>query len=104
MLKRFLIAYRHGAKDYHDAVTGPGEKRQDGPGTDAMVAVLSKYLGQTQAQLKLGIAYVDERARLDEHDVQHQIDWYKSQGQIKGNLAATRLIDKRYATILPGKE
>jgi NitT/TauT family transport system substrate-binding protein len=104
MLKRFLVAYRHGAKDYHDAVTGPGEKRQDGPGTDTMLAILSKYIGQTPAQLKPGISYVDESARLDQHDVQHQIDWYKSQGEIKGDLKASVLIDKRYATILPGRE
>ncbi len=104
MVKRFLAAYRHGAKDYHDAVTGPGEKRQDGPGTDTMLAILSKYIGQTPAQLKPGISYVDESARLDAHDVQHQIDWYKSQGQVKGNLTAATLIDKRYATILPGRE
>jgi len=104
MLKRFLAAYRHGAKDYHDAVTGPGEKRQDGPGTDAMLAILSKYIGQTPEALKPGISYVDAGARLDQHDVQHQIDWYKSQGQMKGDLAASVLIDKRYATILPGRE
>jgi NitT/TauT family transport system substrate-binding protein len=104
MLKRFLTAYRHGAKDYHDAVTGPGEKRQDGPGTDAMLAILSKYIGQTPAELKPGISYVDAEARLDAHDVQHQIDWYKSQGQVKGDLKASVLIDKRYATILPGRE
>jgi NitT/TauT family transport system substrate-binding protein len=104
MLKRFLTAYRHGAKDYHDAVTGPGEKRQDGPGTDAMLNILSKYIGQTPEQLKPGISYVDAEVRLDQHDVQHQIDWYKSQGHMKGDLKASVLIDKRYATVLPGKE
>jgi NitT/TauT family transport system substrate-binding protein len=104
MLRRFLAAYRHGAKDYHDAVTGPGEKRQDGPGTDAMLKILSKFIGQTPAQLKPGISYVDAEARLDQKDVQHQIDWYKSQGQVKGDLTAATLIDKRYATILPGRE
>lgn len=104
MLKRFLAAYRHGAKDYHDAVTGPGEKRQDGPGTDAMLTILAKYIGQTPEQLRPGISYVDAYARLDQKDVQHQIDWYRSQGQMKGALTAAALIDKRYATILPGKE
>jgi hypothetical protein len=36
--------------------------------------------------------------------VQHQIDWYKSQGEIKGDIKASVLIDHRYATILPGRE
>jgi len=104
MLKRFLAAYRHGAKDYHDAVTGPGEKRRDGAGTDAMLAILAKYIGQTPEQLRPGVSYVDAEARLDQKDVQHQIDWYKSQGMVKGDISAAALIDKRYATILPGKE
>jgi NitT/TauT family transport system substrate-binding protein len=104
MLKRFLIAYHHGAKDYHDAVTGPDERRQDGPGTDAMVAILSKYIGLRPEQLKPSLAYVDAEGQLDQHDVQHQIDWYKSQHQVKGKLTAAELIDKRYATILPGRE
>jgi NitT/TauT family transport system substrate-binding protein len=103
LLKRFLAAYRHGAKDYHDAVTGPGEKRQDGPGTEAMLQILAKYIGQTPEQLKPGISYVDADARLDAKDVQHQIDWYRSQGQMKGELTAATLIDSRYALTLPSK-
>ena len=104
MLKRFLAAYRHGAKDYHDAVTGPGEKRQDGPGTETMLAILSKNIGQTPEQLRPGISYVDAGARLDAKDIQHQIDWYKSQGQVKGDITAAKLVDTRYATILPGRD
>ena len=104
MLKRFLIAYRHGAKDYHDAVTGPDGRRQDEPDTDAIVAILSKYIGLKPEQLKPALAYVDVDARLDQHDVQNQINWYRSQGQLKGKLTAAELIDKRYATILPGRE
>ncbi len=104
LLNRFLRAYRHGTKDYHDAFTGPDEKRRDGPGTPAMLDILAKYLGQTPEQLKPGISYLDADARLDAKDVQHQIDWYKSQGLMKDDLKAGVLIDKRYATVLPGRE
>jgi len=103
MLKRFLSAYRKGARDYHDAFTGADEKRKDGPTAPAIMAILEKYLGQTAAQLKSGISYIDAQARLDAKDVQHQIDWYHAQGLLKGELKASDLIDKRYALTLPAK-
>ena len=68
-----------------------------------MLQILAKFIGQTPEQLKPGISYVDASARLDEKDVQHQIDWYRSQGQVKGELTAATLIDSRYALTLPGR-
>jgi NitT/TauT family transport system substrate-binding protein len=103
MIERFLRAYRKGARDYHDAFTGPDEKRQDGPTAPAILAVLAKHLDQTPEQLKMGISYVEAEGRLDMKDVQHQIDWYRAQGLLKGELTASQLIDKRYARALPEK-
>jgi len=103
MIKAFLNAYRKGARDYHDAFTGPDEKRKDGPQAAAIMAILAKYLGQTPEQLKSGISYVDAEARIDAKDVQHQIEWYRSQGLMKGELTSAELIDKRYAIVLPAK-
>jgi hypothetical protein len=39
--------------------------------------------------------------RIDEKDVSRQIDWYKAQGMVKGDITAERLIDLRYASPLP---
>ena len=103
VVTRFLRAYRKGARDYHDAFTGPGEKHRDGPEAPAITAILAKSIGQTPEQLKSGISYVDAEARIDARDVQHQIDWYRSQGLLKGELKASDLIDKRYALTLPAK-
>ena len=102
-VRRFLRAYKRGVQDYHDAFTGPDEKRRDGPQAAAIIEILGKYLGQTAEQLKPGISYLDADARLDAKDVQHQIDWYKSQGLMKGDIKAGDLLDKRYATVLPGR-
>ena len=103
MLQRFLRAYRKGAHDYHDAFTGPGEKRRDGPDAPQILAILEKHLGQSEAQVKAGISYVEAEGRIDAKDVQHQIDWYRTQGLMKGELSAGDLIDKRYALTLPGQ-
>jgi NitT/TauT family transport system substrate-binding protein len=103
VVTRFLRAYRKGARDYHDAFTGPGEKHRDARDAPAITAILAKSIGQTPEQLKSGISYVDAEARIDARDVQHQIDWYRSQGLLKGELKASDLIDKRYALTLPAK-
>jgi NitT/TauT family transport system substrate-binding protein len=102
MVERFLRAYRHGAKDYHDAFTGPDGRRSDGPAAPEILAILAKYIGQSVENVKFSITYADPEARLDVKDVLHQIDWYRGQGMIKGDVNGAELIDMRYAQDLAG--
>lgn len=101
MLRRFLVALRRGLKDYHDAFTGPDEVRQDGPTAAETLAVISKYTGDTPARMALAIAYAPANGGLDFADIERQIDWFKSQGMLKGPADIDTVIDKRYATDLP---
>jgi NitT/TauT family transport system substrate-binding protein len=101
IVQRFLRAYRKGARQYHDAFAAADGTRKDGPTADAVLAVLAKYTGQTQAQLRGGIAYVDADARLDVKDVLHQVEWYRAQGMVKGAVSADQLIDARTVVPLP---
>ena len=100
-VERFLRAYKKGARDYHDAVSGPGEKLVEGPNTMAILTMIAKYTGLSPDEMKLAIAYFDGGARLDTKDVTHQIDWYKAQGLIKGGGDASTVIDQRYVVPLP---
>ncbi len=102
-VQHFLRALRRGMQDYHDAFAGPGETRADGPSAPEIYAMLAKYTGQTPQQLKSGIAYVDPEARIDAKDIAHQIQWFKAQGMVKGELDPGTLIDSRYALTLPDK-
>lgn len=102
-VERFLRAYKKGVQEFHDAFTGPNEIRQDGPTADAVIAIASKYSGLPPEQVKIGISYFDREARLDVKDVLHQIDWYRSQGMVKGDFDAASIIDKRYVVPLPEK-
>jgi len=101
LVERFLRAYRKGAQDMHDTFTGPDGKRQDGEAADKMFAIIAKYTGQSAAQAKLAISYVDREGRLDVKDVLHQIAWYKQQNMLKGAVEGDMVIDKRYVTALP---
>ncbi len=100
-VRRFLRAYLKGVADYHDAFTGPGEKRMDMPTSADVLALISKYVGQSPEQLKLAMPYLDRQARLDTQDVLHQIAWFKSQGMLKDSVNGDEIIDKRYVVALP---
>ena len=100
-VEHFLRAYRHAARDYHDAFTGPDGTRKDGPAAPAIFAIIAKYTGQTVAQISTAIAYNDADARLDMKDVLHQIQWFKAQNMLKGPVKGEDIVDSRYATALP---
>jgi len=103
LVQHFLTALRKGMRDYHDAFAGPGESREDGPTAPEVYAMLAKYTGQTPQQLKSGIPYIDPEARVDAKDIAHQIQWFKAQGMVKGELDPAGFIDARYALTLADK-
>jgi NitT/TauT family transport system substrate-binding protein len=102
-VKRFLTALRKAQRDYHDAFTGPGETRQDQASAPELLAIMQKYLGQNPEQLRQAVGYVDREGRLDVADIHRQVAWFKSQGLLKSDVDADRIIDKRFITPLPEK-
>ena len=101
LIERFFRAYRKGAHEYHDAFTGKGEVRADGPAADDMAGCISKHTGLPPDKVKAGIAYDDPDGRLDVKDVLHQVDWFRAQGLVKGEFDSQTVIDMRYAKPLP---
>lgn len=95
-VERLLRAWRKATEIYHDAFTGAGETRQDGPAAPEMLAIIAKYTGQLPEQVNETISYYDREGALDVKDVLHQIAWYKSQNLLKGPIDGAVLIDKRY--------
>ncbi|HEY1981006.1 MAG TPA: ABC transporter substrate-binding protein [Xanthobacteraceae bacterium] len=101
MINRFLIAFRQGAKDYHDAFSGPDERLQFGPTAAAAIAIIAKGIGQSAEDIRNSISYIDPNGRIDMTDIAHQIAWYRSQGMLKGTFGADAVIDERYAVPMP---
>jgi NitT/TauT family transport system substrate-binding protein len=102
-VERFIRAWRKSTEAYHDAFTGAGEVRQDGPTAPEILAIIAKYTGQPPEQVNETISYYDREGALDVKDVLHQIAWYKSQNLLKGPIDGDALIDKRYAIALPAR-
>ncbi len=92
VLARFVRAYRKGVNDYHDAFTGPGETRRDGPTAPEMLNIMATDTGNPVDSLEVSIGYIDRDARLDVADVTHQIAWYKSQNLLTGDLSTDELV------------
>lgn len=100
MLRHFLVALKEGARDYHDAFTNAQERRADGPMAPAVLAIMSNHLGDPPQNLDTQIPYVDPQLGLDVKDMARQIDWYRSQGMVKGDITVDKLVDKRYGVPL----
>jgi len=101
MVKRFLRASRRGAADYRDAFIGPDQKLRFGATAPEILAIIAKYTGQKEADIKLGINYLDAEGRIDVTDIGHQIAWFRTQAMVKGEFDANAVIDRRYAVALP---
>jgi NitT/TauT family transport system substrate-binding protein len=99
-VERFLRAFRKGTQDYHDAFSSADDMRADGPTSAAMVALIAPHLGQSTEQVHNSIGFIDRDARLEVADVAHQIEWYRSEGMIKGVVDVKRVIDRRYVVPL----
>ncbi len=97
LVKRFLVAYRHGLRDFHDAFAAKDGTRADGPDAPAVLKIMADFTGLAPEELAKAIPYVDGEGRIATADIERQIDWYKAQGFLKGEVKAEELIDKRYA-------
>jgi NitT/TauT family transport system substrate-binding protein len=100
MVKRFLRVLAKGSHDYHDAFTDKNEERADQPSAPAALDIIAKAIGETPQGLDGQLPYVDPSLRIDVRDVKRQIDWYRDQGMVKGDIAVDKLVDKRYAVPL----
>jgi NitT/TauT family transport system substrate-binding protein len=103
-VKRFLTAYRHGSKDYHDAFAGKDDKRQDNDATPAMLALLSKFTGIPAPLIDRAVPYLDANGRVVMSDLAHQIAWYRAQGMMKVDVDPKTIVDTRYAVLMPERK
>jgi NitT/TauT family transport system substrate-binding protein len=102
LVERYLRVMRKAAHEYDAAFVGPGLTRVDGPTAPAMIAVIQKYVHLSAEQIGATVGYLDPDLRIDEKDIQRQLDWYHSQGMLKSAVTLDQVLDKRYVVPLPG--
>ena len=100
-VKRFMAAYRKGARYYHDAVTGPDEREHLNADAPEVISIIASTISQSEDEVKQGIAYADPEEGIRASDIVHQVRWYQAQGMVKGNFNPDTVIDRRYAIMKP---
>ena len=102
-VKRFMAAYRKGARYYHDAVTGPDERQHLNANAPEVISIIANTISQSEDQVKQAIAYADPDEGIRVGDIVHQVEWYQSQGMVKGEFNSDTVIDRRYVIVKPDK-
>ncbi|HUN39980.1 MAG TPA: ABC transporter substrate-binding protein [Acetobacteraceae bacterium] len=106
LLDAFAKAYQRGVADYRAAFL-----RKDASGkpihdaeTDAAIVMIQKYVftGDPHAREKIlgGVGYYNAGGALDMADISRQLNWFKAQGLVKGDLPASALIDTQFLPTL----
>jgi NitT/TauT family transport system substrate-binding protein len=94
-LAGFIRAYRRAAHDFYGAflVKGADGTLHEGAEAPALLAIIAKYTGQSAAQIRNGIPYIDPDAKLLVNDIYHQVAWYQSQGLVDKSVDAKSVLD-----------
>ncbi len=101
IVRRFLIAYRKGSRDYHGAFASKENRRQDSAATPAMLELLSRFTHIPPELIDRAVPYLDGEGRVVMADLAHQIAWYRAQGMMKAELNPEDIVDRRFALVMP---
>jgi NitT/TauT family transport system substrate-binding protein len=97
IVRRFLDSFRKGGASWDRAFMDATGNRADQPEAENMISILAAALDLPPVALAKGIGYFDPEARLQLADFQDMLDWLYQQGMIKTPMAASALIDSRFA-------
>ena len=89
---RFMRAYNKACHYYYEAAI----EKKDPARLDEVVKIIAKYVKTPEADIKLGLPYIDKDGVLLASDIQTQIDWYAAHGMIEGNLEAKKIVNTSF--------
>jgi len=103
LLQRFLRVYNRGVAQYRAAFNSPGDAREDGQSAPTMYDFIAKHLNLPIETVKIGVGYLAPDLAVDVPDVMRQIAWYKAHSMVKPDVDGSKIIDTRFAVLLPQK-
>ena len=99
LTKRFLAAFSRGAADFNAALVD----RTVGEGAaEATVQLIHKYVYTSRPyekaapSIRNGAMRLNEGAKLNLSSVEAQLDWFKAEGLVKGDIGIDKLVDGSY--------
>lgn len=91
---RFMEGYIESTKWYMDHVFNA--KNPKDPDYQKALSIIGKYTSEQPDQVAKELVYVDPQGALWADNIQEQLDWYKAQGFVKGNVQAKDVIDTSF--------
>jgi len=96
---RFLAAFSRGAADFNAALV---DKTAGEDAAEATVRLIHKYVYTSRPyekaapSIRNGAMRLNEGAKLNLSSVQAQLDWFKAEGLVKGEIGIDKLVDGSY--------
>ena len=96
---KFLSAFSRGAADFNAALV---DKTAGEAAAEATVKLIHKYVYSSRPyekaapSIRNGAMRLNENAKLNVSSVQAQLDWFKAEGLVKGDIGIDKLVDKSY--------
>lgn len=98
----FLRAFSRGADDFNAALV---DKTVDAAQQEEMVKLIHKYVYEDQPFEKASTSIINGAMRINKDgalnmgSVNDQVDWFKSEGLIKGSITVDTLVDTSYVEL-----
>lgn len=89
---RFMRAYNKACRYYYEAAID----KKDPQKLDEVVKIIAKYVKSPEADIKLGLPYIDQNGTLLAEDIKTQIDWYSSHQMMNGKLEAAKVVNTSF--------
>jgi len=99
LTKRFLAAFSRGAADFNAALV---DKTAGEEVAEETVKLIHKYVYTSRPyekaapSIRNGAMRLNEGAKLNLSSVQAQLDWFKAEGLVKGEIGIDKLVDGSY--------
>ena len=99
LTQRFLTAFSRGAADFNAALV---DKTAGEEAAEAMVKLIHKYVYTSRPyekaapSIRNGAMRLNEGAKLNLSSVKAQLDWFKAEGLVKGEIDLDKLVDGSY--------
>lgn len=102
LVKRFMAAYSEGIAEYNAALV---DKTEGEEAAEAMTMLIHKYVytdrpyDKAAGPIKAGAMRLQPGGKLNLASVQHQLDWFKSEGLVDDAITIDMLVDKNFAAM-----
>ncbi len=85
---KFMKAYVKACNYYYDAAV----LKTDPAKTDEVIKIIAKYVNAPSEDIRAGLPYIDQNGRLLAEDIVTQINWYKNNNMLDGNITAEQIV------------